>query len=176
MAAAERKAGRWERWLERLHNPFRLRLGMTVLALAIGYVAIYWPLSNRIEASDDRRAHDEQRLALARRIEELRAQYQQVANRLPAGADTQELVNYLLGGVRGRPVRLAQLKPVATGTLGPYRTVTLSLDLEGSFQDLCDFLRWLETNQRLLRVDGMHLAPAKNGVLSMQLTVVGLTS
>jgi hypothetical protein len=175
MASAEHEPGRMERWRSWLRDPFRLRLGLTGVVLLAGYLGIYCPLSGQIQDIDGRRKVDGTRLALARDIEQLRVRYAKVADRLPKKGDAQELMHYLLNeGIRGRAVRPVQIKLETSSPLGPYHAVSVSLDLEGTFHGLCDFLRWLETNKRLLRVDAVRIAARPSGALGMTLTVVGL--
>lgn len=175
MATVERDSGRKERWLGWLRNPFRLRLSLTAIVLFGGYVGLYVPLSASITDIDTQRARDSRRLALAREIEQLRARYQEVAGRLPPDGDAQELMHYLLEqGIRSRSLRPVQIKLESTAALGPYHAASVSLELEGDFHNLCDFLRWLETNKRLLRVDAVRMAARPSGVLGMTLTVVGM--
>jgi Tfp pilus assembly protein PilO len=175
MASAEHEPGRTERWRSWLRDPFRLRLGLTGVVLLAGYLGIYWPLSGQIQDIESRRIADSKRLALARDIEQLRVRYDSVADRLPTKGDAQELMHYLLEkGIRGRALRPVQIKLETSAVLGPYHAVSVSLDLEGTFHSLCEFLRWLETNERLLRVDAVRIAVRPSGALGMTLTVVGL--
>ena len=59
--------------------------------------------------------------------------------------------------------------------VGPYKAVVLHVDLRGTFFDLDDFLRWLEANERLFHVDAMRLAPLAGDLMTLSLTISGLT-
>ncbi len=177
MATAERERPRWEAWLERLHDPLRLRIGLTAVVLVIAYVGVYWPFSERIAEVDSQLARDEKRLATAHDIEQMQARYRQVAPRIPSSKDSHEFVEYVLRGIQERSaLRLVELKPEATTHVGPYQAAAVSLELEGSFRELSEFLRWLEVNPRLLRVDSVEIMPRQKGCLSMHMRIVGLMS
>jgi hypothetical protein len=52
------------------------------------------------------------------------------------------------------------------------------VELEGAFPDMNAFLAWLETNERLMRVDSVRIQPHRsgNGSLVMQVTILGVMS
>ena len=60
--------------------------------------------------------------------------------------------------------------------VGPYKVVVLRLELEGTFSGMDSMLDWLETNERLIRVDTVKIAPQKvgSGKLVMQLVIFGI--
>ena len=160
----------------RLQNPAQLRAFLVALLLLIGYVGVYMPLSSGMETTSRKLAQEKRRLDLARDIEHLRAQSESFQNRLPEQRDPNEWVEYVLSGVRSFPVKLAKLDADAARDLGPYKAVVLRMEFEGSFSGLDSFLGWLESNERLFRVDSVKIAPHKggNGKLTMQLVVLGV--
>jgi len=165
------------RLLDRLHNPAQLRAAVTLLALVVGYLGIYLPLSSRITATTGRLTAARNRLRLARDMEQLEAQCKSFEHRVGEKPDPIEWAQYVLGGIRKLPgLKPAKLNPDPPQVIGPYKAVVLKIALEGSFGDLSAFLRWLETNERLFRVDALTITPhpAGNGSLLMQLTVVGV--
>ena len=54
--------------------------------------------------------------------------------------------------------------------------MVLRIELEGRFLNLNALLRWLETNDRLCRVDLIRIVPHQkdNNLVKMQLTVLGV--
>ena len=60
--------------------------------------------------------------------------------------------------------------------MGPYKAIVLRIELEGAYADLHGFLGWLETNERLFRIDTVKIQPHRSGdgTLIMQLTVLGV--
>jgi Tfp pilus assembly protein PilO len=164
------------RLLARLHDPLQLRIVLTVLVVAVGYLGIYMPLSGEINETCRKLAAEEHRLELARSIEHLRQQFHNLEGRLTEQTDSKEWVNYVLEGIRALPLKLIALDCDAPRELGPYKAVVLRIELEGRFADLDAFLCWLESNQRLFRTDSMRLVPARAGkdAQLMQLTVLGV--
>ncbi|HEV3258171.1 MAG TPA: GspMb/PilO family protein [Gemmataceae bacterium] len=163
--------------LERLHNPVQLRAAVTGLALLAGYLGIYLPFSSQIAAATSRLTTAQKRLRLARDIERLRAQSTGFQHRLRDNPDATEWVQYVLAGISNFPgLKQPDVHPEPPQAIGPYKALALKIALEGTFQDLTAFLRWLETNERLFRVDALTITPhpAGNGSLLMQLTVVGV--
>ncbi len=86
------------------------------------------------------------------------------------------MAQYILEGVRQLPVTLITLDCMPPKEVGPYKAIVLRIELEGSFFGLDQFLRWLESNRRLLRTDDVHLLPrhTNKGAMVMQITVLGM--
>jgi type II secretory pathway component PulM len=162
--------------MERLRDPLQLRMVITGVMLAVAYVGINMPLASRIEEAAGKLDKEQKRKALAADIEQLRAEVQGVEARLPEDTDTNEWAQFLLGGVRDSALKLATLKPDGPQRVGPYEAVVFHLELEGTFRDLDAFLHWIESNQRLFRVDAARIAQPRDGGdrLLMQLTLLGL--
>jgi len=109
-------------------------------------------------------------------VECLRAQVEKFQNRLPQGTDTNEWINYVLCGTRRFPLKLIHLDTDPSRRVGPYEMVVLHVKLEGRHADLDSFLHWLESNERLFRVESVDVSSARcqEGRLAMQLTVLGM--
>jgi len=177
MEGQERRTNRMSELLEQLHDPTRLRLLLTMAVMGIGYAVVYLPLNSSITAAVRQRADSENRLSLARDVEQLRKQFQQVERRLPKQADTDEWVQYVLASIRRSPLKLDSFSPGVTKALGPYQMVYLSIRLSGSLADLDQFLYWLESNERLFRVESVTLTPKSfdgKDELSMDIAVLGV--
>jgi Tfp pilus assembly protein PilO len=162
--------------LARLHDPAQLRMILTGLMLLAGYVGIYLPFSAQIAEAQRKLAQEQTRGQTAREIEALEEQARLFKDRLPPKTDTNEWVQYVLGGVRQFPLKIISLDPGASQQVGPYQALVLEIELEGPFPALNDFLQWMAANQRLFRVNALKVAPARDdvNVLNMQLTVMGL--
>ena len=177
METTPRKAAR-QGLLEPLRSPGRLRVVSTALMLLVGYAGIYLPLSGQIDETTRNLNNERKREDLCCQVECLRAQVDKFAARVPEKADTNQWAQYLLGGIRQFPLHLLALDAGAALRVGPYQGVVFRVELEGAFRDLDSFLHWLETNQRLFRVDSAKIVPARGGEnrVMMQLTLLGLTS
>ena len=79
--------------------------------------------------------------------------------RVHAGNDINELMQHVIAHMRSSPLKLLDLKPEKPKDLGPYETLGLKLTLEGHFAEFDEFLKWVETDQRLLRIDTIKLDP-----------------
>ena len=119
---------------------------------------------------------ERKRLELGCEVEQLRSQFNRFKNRIPKQRDANEWVPYVLDGVRKFPLTLLKWNGDELRDVGPYKVVVLRLELEGTFSGMDSMLDWLETNERLIRVDTVKIAPQKvgSGKLVMQLVIFGI--
>ena len=164
-----------------LHNPFQLRMIITGLIVVVGYVAVYMPLSNDIAETQVMLTTSQKRLQLTKDVVSLRAQFKLCQPRLPnvekGVPDSNEWIQHLLAGLRKLPVNLLTMDFRPQRDIGPYKAIVVHISIEGTFQDLHAVLCWLETNERLYRVDEFNLVPVPQGRgnnLLMELTVLGM--
>lgn len=164
------------RLFEWLHDPVHLHAAVTATVVAVAYLGIYMPLNGQIEQTSAEVRHARKLLELAGDIESLRAQYQSFRGRLPKQSDPNEWVQYVLGGLRRFPLKLAALDCDSPRPMGPYSTVVMRMELEGGFFAMDAFLRWLESNERLFRLDSLKIAPSRssNEIQVMQITLLGV--
>jgi Tfp pilus assembly protein PilO len=155
----ERRTDTKGQLLEQLHDPVRLRFIVAAAVLGIGYAAVYLPLDRGTTAAMKQLKDSETRLSLAESVEQLRSQYQQVEKRLPKQVDADEWVQYVLAAIRRSPLKLDAFSPGVIKPLGPYQMVFLSIKLSGTLADLDQFLAWLESNNRLFRIESINLGP-----------------
>lgn len=175
MLSEERKA-ELRKSLDGLRDPLRLRIAITAVALAVAYFAIYTPLSGKINVVTRQLKEEQKREKLAEDIEFLRAQMAGFEQRLQPGSDPNEWVQYALDGIRDLPVQLVNFDSDGERTVGPYKALVFRLQVSGHSQGLDALLHWLETNQRMFRIDSMKTEPARgqDGVRLMNLTLLGL--
>ncbi len=162
--------------LDRLHEPIPLRLALGLALLGSWYYLGYSPMNARIVATEARLELDRKRLALGTEVEALRREEAGFVDRLPPRSDPNEFLQYVLGGVRSAALKLVSLSPEKPKDAGPFEVASVKLELQGDFRDIQAFLRWVETDHRLLRVDGLTVGPdAKDPETMMaQLVVLGL--
>jgi Tfp pilus assembly protein PilO len=163
--------------LERLHEPVQLRIFLVTAVVLVGYFAVYSQFQGHIEQKTKMLERERKLLDLAVRFEQLEEQYHRFQARVPQQADSKEWLQYLLEGTRALPVRLLKLDCREPLAIGPYKAIVFQAELEGTFFDLDKFLRWIESNPRLLRVDEVMISAAKDTdkTMSMRLTILGLT-
>jgi Tfp pilus assembly protein PilO len=157
--------------LAALRDPTQLRIVVTGLVLVVAYMGLYGPLSAEIDKGRAELDTELQRYRVISDIERLREQYKLFSDRLTTKSDMNEWVQYILGGVRQFPLQLSMLDPDKVRDLGPYKAVVLRATLEGSLADINKFLKWLETNERLIRVDALNIQPVRNKSDSLMATM-----
>ena len=165
-----------EKWAERLRDPWRMRLAVTGFFLAIGYFAIFLPLNGKLTEADRRLNVERVRQETHRDVELLRTQVEMFKSRLPEGTDSNQWVQYVMDGVRQYPVKLVNLDSAPSRSVGPYQAVAMHIALEGRMRDLDALLQWLETNERLFRIESARIEPMRESETrrSLHITLLGL--
>lgn len=158
---------------EHLGDPVRLRLAVVAALAAVALGGIYLPFSKRIEQVRGQLAAEHDRCDNITGVEKLRKQAESYRSRIGQQSDTNEWVQYILGGLRQLQVKLRDMESKKPRRVGPYRAVTLSLELEGSYSRLKSFLEWLEQSDRLVRVDSVRLEKQRSSLV-MKIVVLGL--
>ena len=182
----ERRADLKAQLLGRLHDPLQLRILLIGAVLLAGYIGVYTPLTAQIAETTTKLSRERKMAELANSLEQLQARCGSFAKRIPQQVDSKEWLQYMHEGIRRFPLKPTKLDCLTPRQVGPYRAVVLTIALEGSFFDLDQFLRWLESNPRLLRVDDISIAPASSNErgntggagnkddMMMRLTVLGM--
>jgi hypothetical protein len=171
-----RRRGAMAALLERLHNPLQLRAFLTVALLLAWYVAFYRPVASEIDRVSAQTARERKRVRLAREVEHLRGQLRKFRDRIPEKTDANEWVQYFLALVREHPIKLVMLDTDAPKDLGAYRAMVVRIDVEGPYRDVNAFLRRVESDRRLLRIDVIKLDPVRggDGIVAARLVVLGV--
>lgn len=160
---------------ERLRDPIQFRIFVMMIVLAIGYVGVYMPLEGRITETTQRLARAKEHQDLVNDIDMLKAQVDRVVARLPKNTDTNEWIEYVLRGVRQFPVKLTALDSENPRQVGPFEAVVLRVKVQGEYHGMETFLKWIETNERLFRVDKIIVKKARGtDKLEMDVTILGL--
>jgi hypothetical protein len=160
-----------------LHNPLQLRVLLMAAAFGGWYAAFSMPMAEGIDDTVRRSERERKRVRLAVEVERLRGQVARFQPRLPEKTDPNEWVQYVLRGVGRFPLRVVMLDTDGTRDVGPYKAVVLKLQVAGDFGDIDAFLRWVEGNPRLLRVDMLKLSPSRGAggqVLGAEMVVLGV--
>ncbi len=95
--------------------------------------------------------------------------------RIPAGADVNELMQHVDRPDTVVTAETARPEPEKAKDLGPYETLGLKLTLEGRFTEIDEFLKWVETDQRLLRIDTIKLDPDNKDPARLEAQVILLS-
>jgi Tfp pilus assembly protein PilO len=161
--------------LNQIRQPLKLRLLLCFAIITGWYVLFFSPLSEETAATTAKIISERKRVAGSRQIEQLKKAMAPYKGRVPAEADLNELMRHLIVHMRSSPLKLLDLKPEKSKDLGPYETLGLKLTLEGRFAEFDEFLKWVETDQRLLRIDTIKLDPVTNDPSRLAAQVVLLS-
>jgi hypothetical protein len=144
-----------------LRHPTRLRLTLSVVILLSWYFGFYSPTSEYMALAASQTNSELKRAVTAREIEKLRKVLGPLQDRIPEHAGLNEFIQYVMAHVRKLPINLIDLKPSKAKDLGPYLNISLRLQFEATYEDLDALLYWVETNQRLLRIDTLKVDRGK---------------
>jgi Tfp pilus assembly protein PilO len=162
--------------LNQVRHPLKLRLLLCGAIITGWYVLFFSPLSEETVATTAKIVSERKRVAGSRQIEQLKKALAPYKGRVPAEAGLNELMQYVIARMRSSPLKLLDLKPEKSKDLGPYEALGLKLTLEGRFAEFDEFLNWVETDERLLRIDAIKLDPVTNdpGRLAAQVVLLSL--
>lgn len=156
-----------------LGNPAKLRLTLVLVLGLAAIMGVYVPLSDRIDENRAVLATERDRNGAITDVEELRKQVEAYDTRIGEYKGTNDWVQYMLDGLRAYPVKLRDMESRPPRKVGPYVAVTLSMEIEGTYPRLKDFVEWLESSDRVLRVDLLRFEKRPKALL-MKITVLGL--
>ena len=156
-----------------LGEPAKMRVAVIAGILGVAVAAVYLPLSGEIDQARSNLAAQRNRLACIKDVESLRKDAAMYRSRIAQGSDTNEWVQYLLAGSRQADVHLRDMESKEPQKVGPYKAVSLSVELEGNYQQLKSFVEWLEQSDRLLRVESVRFEKQPHALL-MKVQVLGL--
>ncbi|MHC4789716.1 MAG: hypothetical protein ACYS8K_11025 [Planctomycetota bacterium] len=159
--------------LKHLGNPAKLRLFVVLGLLFVAFVGVYMPFTGKMSAARAALREKRQRLEAIKDVQALRKEAASFRSRIAKHADTNDWVQYVLGGLRKVRVNLRDMASKPPKRVGPYCTVTLTIEVEGTYAEVKEFMEWLEQSERLLRVDSTQLEKQQDRLV-MKLTLLGL--
>lgn len=158
---------------EQLRDPFRMRIAVAGVTLAIMYFAITSPLHGRMK--DSQRDFDRMKSTTrtAKEVLLLRSHLDNIDNRIFRGKSNDVVLSHLIGLIRTEPVDLLRIDAEAPTRLGPIQSLRISLDVAAPFDDLTRLLHRLESDYYLMRVETVSISPPQRDAPhpSMQLQV-----
>jgi hypothetical protein len=162
--------------LEQLQDPLRIRFVFCAVILIGWYFGHHSRATASIQQFQGRTEAEQKRIATARQIDQLRGVLAPFQGRIPEREGPIEMIHYIMSHVRRTPVKLIDISPSRTTTIGTLRVIELQLVLEGTYADLDGLLRWVENERRLLRVDSLKIGrkSEQRAGLSIQLLLTGL--
>ncbi len=162
--------------LNQIRQPLKLRLLLCSAIITGWYVLFFSPLSEETAATTAKIVSERKRVAASREIEQLKKAMAPYKGRVLAGGDLNELMQHVIAHMRSSPLKLLDLKPEKSKDLGPYETLGLKLTLDGRFAEIDEFLKWVENDKRLLRIESIKLDPniKDPGRLAAQVVLLSL--
>ena len=165
----------WKRQIDdvvvQLRDPFKLRLTALGLVCLVGFGAVYRPLSRDLSIFRRDLATAQQREHTIEQVEKLRTAHARFLKSFPPKGDLNFWSEYFLEGTRTAGVQLRALeskaRPQKAGTL---QGVYFDIEVDGSYEQIHDFITWVERSRWFTRIITMKLKN-KDGKLEARITV-----
>ncbi len=156
-----------------LGDPMKMRLAIVVAVTGLAGLGIYMPFSDSIDQQRRLVAAEQKRLSVVQDVESLRQQVADYQKRISGQSDTNEWVQYLLAGSRSTNVKLRNMESKEPQKVGPYKAVSLAVEVQGTYPQMKQFIEWLDRSERLLRLDMVRLEKMPD-LIVMKVYVLGL--
>ncbi|MGA2914642.1 MAG: GspMb/PilO family protein [Sedimentisphaerales bacterium] len=154
-----------------MSDPIKLRLTTMAILFIVFFGAIYWPLSKKIDENRRRLAAEKERNGYIVDYEKLDKQAGIFHSLISENLDTNEWVKYLLDGLRQYKVKLKTMESRQPRKVGPYRAVSFSMEIEGTYPELKNYIEWMESSQRLIRIDMLQFEKRSDNILMKMLVL-----
>ena len=159
-ATPPKKAGLPKLILNQLRSPLKLRLLLCPVILGGWYFLFFSPLSDKMAATQASIDKERKRIDMASKLDEVRKSILPFKDRVSANSDLNELMRFVMARFRSSPLKLLDLKPETSKRFGPYDSIALSLSIEGTYEQIDEWLAGIHNERRLFRVETLSLAPA----------------
>ena len=138
---------------QHLSDPMKLRLtvvgGLLVLTIALVYI----PFSKEINQCKKLISAERERNNNIVDCEKLQKDVVVFRALIGEKSDTNEWVQYLLGGMSKFKIKLRGMESKQQRKVGIYKAIVLSMEIEGSYPELKNYVEWVESSERLIRID-----------------------
>ncbi len=159
MSTTPPKAGLSKRILDQLRSPLKLRLVLGPVILGGWYFLFFSPLSDHMAVTQASIDKEQKRIDMASKLDDVRKSLLPFKDRVPANSDLNELIQFVMGRIRSSPLKLIDLKPETSKHFGPFDSISLSLSIEGTYDQIDELLAGIHNERRLFRVESLSLAP-----------------
>lgn len=163
----------FEQVAEKLRDPMRMRIAVGGVALMIMYFGISEPLYGRMKRENRQLQQLKMTVATAEEVLLLRDHLKAVEPRILKSDGDEFVVAHLIEMVREQSVDLMRIDAETPQRVGPMKTISVSLDLSGSFLALTKTLQRFESDPYLIRVETISISPGdrSQSTPTMQLTL-----
>lgn len=148
-----------EQVAETLRDPFKMRIAVAGVTIAIMCFAINDPIHGRMKRSKRELNQMKTTVKTAEEVVLLRDKFANVEDRIMKGKSNDVVVSHLIDLVRSESVELMRIDAQAPERLGPMQAVRVTIDVNGTFEDLTQLLYRFDTNQYLIRVETVAISP-----------------
>lgn len=148
-----------EQVAEKLRDPFKMRMAVAGVTLAIMCFAINDPIQARMKRSTQDLNRMKQTVRTAEEVMLLRNHFDAIEDRIMKGKSNDVVVSHLINIVRSEPVDLMRIDAQAPERLGQMQSVRVSIDVNGSFEALIGLLHRFDADQYLIRVEAVAINP-----------------
>jgi Tfp pilus assembly protein PilO len=160
MSATPPKVGLPKRILDQLRSPLKLRLVLCPVILSGWYFLFFSPLGDHMAATQASIDKEQKRIDMASKLDDVRKSLLPFKDRVPANSDLNELIQFVMARIRSTPLKLIDLRPETPKHFGPFDTISLSLSIEGTHDQIDELLAGIHNERRLFRVEALSLSPA----------------
>jgi hypothetical protein len=150
-----------EQLAEKLRDPFKMRMTVAGAMVAIMCFGINDPIHGRMKRSKHELNEMKTTVQTAEEVMLLRDKFEEVEDRIMKGKSNDVIVSHLIDIVRSEPVELMRIDAQTPQRLGPMQSVSVMIDVNGSFEALTQLLYRFDANQYLIRVDTVAISPAE---------------
>jgi hypothetical protein len=154
-----------------LRDPFKMRMAVAGITLAVMSFAINDPLQGKMQASNRELSKLQTTVQAAEQVMLLRDHMEQVEDRVFKGKGNDAVVSHLIELVRSEPVDLMRIDAAPPSKLGPMMSVRVTMDILGSYQSLLQLLHRFDSDHYLIRVEDLTISPPTQNRSTSSLSV-----
>jgi hypothetical protein len=143
----------------KLRDPFKMRMAVAGVTLAVMCFGINDPIHGRMKRSSRELNRMKKTVQTAEEVMLLRDHFGAIEDRIMKGKSNDVVVSHLIDIVRSEPVDLMRIDAQAPEKLGQMQTVRVMIDVHGSFEALTGLLHRFDADQYLIRVESVAISP-----------------
>ncbi|KAA1262184.1 hypothetical protein LF1_47460 [Rubripirellula obstinata] len=146
---------------EVLRDPFKMRMVVAGVTLAVMSFVINDPLQGKMQATKQDLSQLKNTVRAAEEVMLLRDHMEQVQDRIFVGKGNDAVLSHLIELIRSEDVDLMRIDAGAPTKLGPLHSVRISIEVLGSYQSLLKLLHDLDSDHYLIRIEDVAIKPPK---------------
>lgn len=148
-----------EQVASKLRDPFKMRMAIAGVTLAVMCFAINDPIQARMKSSNRELNRMKKTVQTAEVVMLLRDHFAGIEDRIMKGKSNDVVVSHLIDIVRSEPVDLMRIDAQAPERIGQMQSVRVAIDVNGSFEALVKLLHRFDSDDYLIRVETVDISP-----------------